>query len=1211
MASRTIGTKLVIEGEAQYKQAIKNCNDTIKTLKSELAATTSEFRNNSSSMEALKAKGEVLTKMYDTQKQKLEAINTALNGAKTVQDSYQQKIEQCKDKISELELNLDRLKSSTEDTTQEEALLTRELEEQRTELAKAEAGNEAASKAVNKHTQELNYAQVQLDKFDDELTENAKQLEKAESQINNTSDSVEELGNNMEESSSASCKLGDDAAKAINTFAEVMVGSKLVEYSKQLVSALMDCADAAADFESGMKETFTLLPDLTDEAKEKMSQDMLQFSTNMNVLTDEAMPALYNSISAGVPEDNVFSFLETAQKAAVGGVTDLGVAVDGLTSITNAYNDETQDATKTADQMFVAVKLGKTTFGELAQSIYNVVPTAAAANISFGNVSAALAVMTAQGVPTSVATTKLRQMFVELTDSGSQVSSTFQTIAGKSFKQFISEGGNVQEALQLLEKHAKSTGLGTDELFSSVEAGSAALLLTGGATEKFKDALAAMEVSAGAVDAAYEEMADSAAYQSKRLEVSFENLKTATGEALLPIISDIKSAGAGAFKWATDFVQNNPQLVQALAGATAGIAALSTGLVAYEAITKLIEFANAALSASFGALTGGVAIIGAALAVLVPLVSNYILELNSFDQELEGITESAAKLSQKIDDANKEFESSKSSIEKTSGVAKIYVDRLKTLEDEMKDLESQGKDTTKQHDEYRILVEKLNEEIPDLNAQLDEQTGLLIGGTEALEDQLEAWQELQMQKAYEEIYAAIYQAQAEAQLELSENEAALNEALAEGNALREAQTAKYQELAEVCGISAEQLQGYVDLNQLAAGADEERAEMIAELSGEILNLSDEISANIDQQLLYQEAVDIGNEKLAEAAGKVDEAGQAYINLQESLKGTAESTSEASSAYGEMESSIESLKNRMDTLRVKYEEVYSSAYNSITNQMQLFKDYELDTGISVSGIIGSLDEQIGFMRTYAENMRTLTEWGVDQGFLETLNDGSVESASILQAIVDGGQENIKELNEKLGQVESGKQDFADAMAEMETGFNEETRKIKATMDAMVHDINQKSAARSAASQTVAGAIDGIRSQYDSLTYWVNNVKNKMAEIGSMDVNGSHMAGLSTVPFDGYIAELHAGERVLTATQARAYDIEQARGAVKSVEPIIPQYVYQKPEKEIGRSNSGDALEGIARVVAKVVREMLSGAEVILDDEKVGEFAVKKVEEEVFA
>jgi len=37
-----------------------------------------------------------------------------------------------------------------------------------------------------------------------------------------------------------------------------------------------------------------------------------------------------------------------------------------------------------------------------------------------------------------------------------------------------------------------------------------------------------------------------------------------------------------------------------------------------------------------------------------------------------------------------------------------------------------------------------------------------------------------------------------------------------------------------------------------------------------------------------------------------------------------------------------------------------------------------------------------------------------------------------------------------------------------------------------------------------------------------------------INGSHANGLANVPFDGYIAELHKGERVMTANENQNYN-----------------------------------------------------------------------------
>lgn len=44
---------------------------------------------------------------------------------------------------------------------------------------------------------------------------------------------------------------------------------------------------------------------------------------------------------------------------------------------------------------------------------------------------------------------------------------------------------------------------------------------------------------------------------------------------------------------------------------------------------------------------------------------------------------------------------------------------------------------------------------------------------------------------------------------------------------------------------------------------------------------------------------------------------------------------------------------------------------------------------------------------------------------------------------------------------------------------------------------------------------------------------IAESIGLNTDGSHRSGLDYVPYDGYIAELHKGERVLTASEARGY------------------------------------------------------------------------------
>lgn len=300
------------------------------------------------------------------------------------------------------------------------------------------------------------------------------------------------------------------------------------------VAGAVKSVNAFASLEQGMNEVFTLLPDISEPAMQQLTDDVRTFSKEMGVLPDDVVPALYQAISAGVPKENVFDFLETAQKAALGGVTDLTTSVDGITSVVNAYGEDVVNATEASDLMFTAVRLGKTNFEELSASLFQVIPTASALGVGFEDVTAGLAAMTAQGTPTKVATTQMRQLLVELSKAGGQASEAFTDIAGKPFADFIAEGGSVAGALELMQESADKNGVALQDMFGSVEAGAAALSLTG--SDAFVDNLEEMGKSAGATDAAFETMDQGLSRTWERIKAVFAVALTDIGERLAPFV---------------------------------------------------------------------------------------------------------------------------------------------------------------------------------------------------------------------------------------------------------------------------------------------------------------------------------------------------------------------------------------------------------------------------------------------------------------------------------------------------------------------------------------------------------------------------------------------------------------------------------------------------------------------------------------------------
>lgn len=85
---------------------------------------------------------------------------------------------------------------------------------------------------------------------------------------------------------------------------------------------------------------------------------------------------------------------------------------------------------------------------------------------------------------------------------------------------------------------------------------------------------------------------------------------------------------------------------------------------------------------------------------------------------------------------------------------------------------------------------------------------------------------------------------------------------------------------------------------------------------------------------------------------------------------------------------------------------------------------------------------------------------------------------------------------------------------------------------------------------SAALDWVEEKVNTFVNWWNNLafvkgaKNLFGNIGdwwSGLFDGSHANGLAYVPFDGYVAELHKGERVLTADENKAYSGGRGNGS----------------------------------------------------------------------
>jgi hypothetical protein len=268
----------------------------------------------------------------------------------------------------------------------------------------------------------------------------------------------------------------------------------------------------------------------------EMRTEVRGLSMELGVAKDKISSGLYQALSAGVPEDNVFSFLKTASKVAVADGSEVSVAVDGITTVLNAFKIEAEKTGEVADLMFQTVSNGKTTFSDLASNLSTVAPLAASTGIGIEQILAATATLTKQGTPTAQAMTQIRASIIALNEElGDGWSKTY----------------TYQEAVTELSKRAAGSQQEISKMVGSVDALGAILGLTGINAAMATQDLNDLGNSTGALDAAYEKV-DKFRHWSKLWEAS-RGFISRVGEAIdkevAPAVEEVTEALKG---WVAD-----------------------------------------------------------------------------------------------------------------------------------------------------------------------------------------------------------------------------------------------------------------------------------------------------------------------------------------------------------------------------------------------------------------------------------------------------------------------------------------------------------------------------------------------------------------------------------------------------------------------------------------------------------------------------------
>lgn len=1046
MATRTISTRLAVEGESEYRASITRINSEIKSLQSALKLTESQYQTNANSMAALTAKGKALSDLYKAQESKVKQLKEALNNARDAEQKYAQQKATITAKIESNNRALERLKNTAADTSEEEAKLAAENKELQAQLEKCDANLAAAEKGVNSWQTQLNNAQVRLNDLDAEIQLNNEYMDEARESADGCATSIDRFGDRVKES-----------ANKADTLRDALAAAGVIAALKKTAEALEACVDASIEFESAMAGV-AKTTDMTQAELGDMADAIQDLSTRIPATTTEIAGVAEAAGQLGIAKDDILAFSEVMVNLGVATNLSSDEAASALAKFANVVGMSADNYERLGSTI---VDLGNnfaTTEADIVSMATRLSSTGAIIGLTEPQIMAIATALSSVGIEAEAggsAISKLLKQFETMVATGSDKLESFANIAGMSAAEFSQKWG--EDAVGALS--AFINGLGE---IDAAGGSSVAVLDELGITEvRLSNAVQALASSHGILDKALATadtawqnntaLAKEAATRYETTESKLQmlsnacnNAKIAIGDKLTPAVGNLAETGTKLLTGIADSIDQSNLLVPIITSVATAIAVLAVGITAYTVVTKLAAAAMALFTAVldtnpiFLAITA-IAALAAGIGVLVATLKD------DATPSVKELTEAASALPDAFDAANASYKESETRVLATTAAAEKYIDRLR-------ELEAQGVSTNAAQSEYQQIVDKLRYLLPDVNIELDEQTGLLVGGANALYEQVDAWKAVALQQALTTKYEAQIKAWGDAYVEVEQNRVKLNQAEADAAVIE----SRIADIQKEMAANQQKHNAVMEDSTLSASeatqAHQALFEEYAGLSMELTDLNKQLKSNSKEQDNLNEAIKTGEETASGYEQQVDEAQAALDAFMNSANSAADGANGLSDAMGNQSGAAQSIRDQITQLAQDYKDAYDAAYESINGQIGLFDTFAAEVSADTDTVEKMMErwaEQTANLAAYTENLKKAAQYGLDDGLVQSLSDGSTESAGYLATIIseieklggttegmsDEASAFVDEFNAAFNRTNEAKESFAETVAAIQTNLDD--------------------------------------------------------------------------------------------------------------------------------------------------------------------------------
>jgi hypothetical protein len=374
------------------------------------------------------------------------------------------------------------------------------------------------------------------------------------------------------------------------------MGMQMAMTGAAMMSPLIASAKVFGTFEKNMKMVSTML-DAPMKFMGAFGSGIRDMAMEFGESTDTLSKGMYDILSASIAPEGALNVLGVAVKAAKGGMTDAAIAVDGITSVLNAFQMAASKSTWVSDLMFKTVKRGKLVFEGLAGVIGRVAPMARAAQMPVEDMFAALATMTRQGLDAEEAATRLVNILKQAPAAAKNFSALIANYIGKD--------------------------LATIQLdFPEIRAAGGIAALAGDMGGFLMD-MKLMRNAAGAADEAFEKMSGGVISNFNKIWAIIKDIGISIGKALAPEMEKFAEWMKVSGKAVSDWIEKNQGLVVSYAKIAVGLTTLGIALVVFGTIIGGVATIVGVFASVLGLLVTPVGAVIAAIALMGGAIVKY------------------------------------------------------------------------------------------------------------------------------------------------------------------------------------------------------------------------------------------------------------------------------------------------------------------------------------------------------------------------------------------------------------------------------------------------------------------------------------------------------------------------------------------------------------------------------------------------------------